>query len=305
MKKDIPPYFKEKFFTQDVSDFSKYKYLKIIHDEEFIKGPGSGDQKFQLAQYIKLAYKLKLKLELPQRLLAPQHQTVGELKGQWTPMHWPDFIDFNKSSIFEDSLSNFFVEKIPQQEDSNILYVKNLTYGDRKLMSEWAQYISELIPTLPKQKGQGLFWSRSEKIINLANQITSKYPNDFNAVIQIRRGDKLYPNDRTFMHIGGPAMYDKLTQPENILLKIKQHEWFNPEKNQPIYVMTDMLEGDPVIEGLNKSEYNFKYCYDFPELMDLKLKNNYLLYDVEIYLKEMAKYSIFRNFWFEGHRINS
>ena len=79
MKKDIPPYFKEKFFTQDVSDFSKYKYLKIIHDEEFIKGPGSGDQKFQLAQYIKLAYKLKLKLELPQRLLAPQHQTVSTL----------------------------------------------------------------------------------------------------------------------------------------------------------------------------------------------------------------------------------
>ena len=206
---------------------------------------------------------------------------------------------------FSKTLSNFFVEKIPQQEDSNILYVKNLTYGDRKLMSEWAQYISELIPTLPKQKGQGLFWSRSEKIINLANQITSKYPNDFNAVIQIRRGDKLYPNDRTFMHIGGPAMYDKLTQPENILSKIKQHKWFNPEKNQPIYVMTDMLEGDPVIEGLNKSEYNFKYCYNFPELMDLKLKNNYLLYDVEIYLKEMAKYSIFRNFWFEGHRINS
>ena len=304
MKHDIPHHFKEKFFNQDVGDFSKYKYLKIIHDDHYKTGPGSGDQKFQLAQYISLAYVLKLKLELPQRLLPPHHQLIGERKNKWTPLHWPEFINFNKSSIFEDSLSNFVVEKIPHQENSKILYVKNLTYPNWQTMSEWVSYISKLIPVNCEEKGKGLFWHKSEKILNFKNHLITNYPNDFNAVIHIRRGDKLSPEDTTFKHIGGPAIYDKLTQPENILLKIKQKQEFNPKENQPIYVMTDMIEGDPVMGGLNKSEYNFKYCHNFPELMELKIKNNYLLFEVELCLRDEADYSIYKNFWVEGHGIN-
>lgn len=58
------------------------------------------------------------------------------------------------------------------------------------------------------------------------------------------------------------------------------------------------------MEGLNKSEYNFKYCHNFSELMELKIKNNYLLFEVELCLRDEAEYSIYKNFWVEGRGIN-
>lgn len=271
-----------KLLNVNPKDISEYSYLKINHTPKYQKGPGLLDQTYQALTYLKIAYCLNLQLELPKRYLSPVHLTIGPNKNKTLLLDLRKYLDFKNSTINNQSISNFYTDNIGEQ--NKILLINPITHAkgleiNNLLSSNSIESIRIFHPTFK----------------NLAHKIKKKYYKKFDTVIHIRRGDLLKINHKRSKAVGGKEEYDRLTSYKNVLKKLRNHKKISA--NDPIYVMSDMLEGDPVIDGLNASEFNFSYYYNYPELQKLKIENNYDLFMVEYELFKAADKRIFKSYW--------
>ena len=143
-----------------------------------------------------------------------------------------------------------------------------------------------------KSDGIEIKLTRPEWVFSKSNSLRSKYPDDFESVIHIRRGDRAANAGLPERDISAEE-YNRLTQAENILEKLRI---LSCSKDN-IYVMSDMQKGDPVIDSLNSSEFKFTYYFEYPELYSLKKINNYKLYILEEEIHRRAIFKVFNGHW--------
>ena len=273
-------------------NYSDYGFLKIIHTDYFILGPGLGDQTWQLQIYLKIAYSCNLILELPQRNLQSSHNA-----GRAVPLNWNDYVDFRNSNINGEPLSRYATSKIKEEDLSKTLFIRTLSEeeNNRTGLNSFDQYFQS------NESGSiEIEFARPEWVLTGYNFLRLKYPDKFQSVIHIRRGDRVASCGLPESNLSA-EQYDRLTQAENILKKLKQNI-LNKLKDlnctiENIYVMTDMLKGDPVIDDLNSSDFNFTYYFDYPELCSLKEENNYKLYLLEEEIHSKAVFKVYNSHW--------
>lgn len=282
-----------KIINIDSFNTNQYSYLKINHNPKWQKGPGVLDQTYQFFMYLKICYCLNLKLELPKRYLASQHIKIGPNKNnKKMVLDFYKYLDFENSLINNSPISNFCIDHI--NEKNNTLSINPINYENLNQINKLLQSSSI--------ESTRIFHPNFK---NIANKVKNKYYKNFNTVIHIRRGDCI-TNDsfaRKYLKVkdlgekgrGNKDEYERLTSYKNVLKKLRNHKKISA--NDPIYVMSDMLESDPVIDGLNASEFNFSYYYNYPELQKLKIENNYDLFLVEDALFSLANFKISKGYW--------
>ena len=261
----------------------EHSFLKIDHTNHFILGPGLGDQQWQLQVYIKIAYFCNLVLELPLRQLCPGHNN-----GKTVTLDWNEYLSIEDSRINGESLSVYVTNKIEEEELRKTLCIKPLNDENGRIaLTEFDQYFLS-----NENYRVDLQFSLPHWAISQVNKLLLKYPDQFKSIIHIRRGDRVVNVGHIERNLS-VEQYDKATSAKNILKKLNDLNCTNKD----IYVMTDMLEGDPVIEELNLSKFNFTFYYDYQELITLKEQNNYKLYLIETELHKRATFKVYSEFW--------
>jgi len=237
------------------------EYVRFNYPNEFsadMQGAGLMDMFGKMKSCVILAYIWNLKLILPKFFLAAHHNN-----GKYIISNLREYYDFSKLKVYDKKI--ICVDSAKQIEPDLILEAKIGTHY-------WL--VANLIKGFEKPN---FFLPPSNYVFETSNKIVKEIETDF-GIIHIRRGDKLTTSDQGR---GGYTreQYDKATSADNIISVLD-----NTNAPNTIYVMTDMIEGDPVISSLilNK-KYTFIFYYMFDELKNLKEKNNYLLFAVEQY----------------------
>lgn len=244
-------------------DLTNYKYLEIVFDKK--SGPGLFDQTFQLKMYLKIAYELGLILILPKRYLAKKHNN-----GVQIPLVFSEYYDINSIKVNGEGVN--VVTSISKSSSDEVLQINSIKRGGppstRVKISKELDYEVTIEPC----KGDVGF---ARKFVELTK---------IEGCVHIRRTDRCNSGHRN-RGISG-RNWDIANRPKNILSML---DGTNAPKN--IYIMTDMPSDDPIIEELrNQKKYNFMFLYDFPELVGIKSKNNYKVFNIETCIMATTSY---------------
>lgn len=242
---------------------SSHKFLFVNVDKDVYQ-PGLTDQTNQLRFYFKIAFVLNLKLIAPSTHLAPEHNSGKKIQNIFSNY-------YDKNSITIGGSSAELVENSNGIKEEEIFVIDPLSFEDITQLRQFGYFKNILVE-----------FKYNHKWVEFAKKIINE--NKIQGCIHIRRGDRLrvaFP----FLELS-PNDWDLATRPQNICSLLKNT---NAPKN--IYVMTDMKSDDPVLLEYRKiTEYNFKFLYDFNNLIDIKKDNNYNVFIIELCISEFSDY---------------
>jgi len=246
-------------------DLTNYKYLRIDFSDEKQPRGGLLDQTFQFEIYLKIAYELGLILILPKRNLEKKHNN-----GIQIPLVFSEYYDINSIKVNGDVVN--VVTSISKSSCDEVLQINSI-----KRESEYDIYAK-----ISKELSYEVVIEPCKGDVEFARKFVEL--NKIEGCVHVRRTDRCNSGHRN-RGISG-RNWDIANRPKNILSML---DGTNAPKN--IYIMTDMPSDDPIIEELrNQKKYNFMFLYDFPELVGIKSKNNYKVFNIETCIMATTSY---------------
>lgn len=235
-------------------DLTNYKYLEVVFDKKI--GPGLADQTFQLKIYLKIAYELGLTLILPKRYLALKHNN-----GIKTPLVFSEYYDINSIKV-DDVFVNVVTSK-SESSHGEVLRINSIKRGESL----------DTFARLQRELDYKVTIEPCKDDVEFARAFVEF--NKIEGCVHVRRTDRCKIGHIN-LGISGHE-WDIANRPKNIISMLDRT---NAPSN--IYIMTDMPADDSIIEELrNHEKYNFMFLYDFPELVEIKNKNNYKVFNIE------------------------
>ncbi len=285
-------------FLRNISDeFAANEYVKVMGDMTPINGTLGTDELAFIKEYFSkrsiVVKPLLIMRDSFERIWSAVRMKVGNLY----PEQYRQNERLSNNTLIKSYRSET-VDKRTRYEHTiekleNIFGISNICYefseegNNRTGLNLFDQYYLS-----DKSDGIEIKLTRPEWVFSKSNSLRSKYPDDFESVIHIRRGDRAANAGLPERDISAEE-YNRLTQAENILEKLRI---LSCSKDN-IYVMSDMQKGDPVIDSLNSSEFKFTYYFEYPELYSLKKINNYKLYILEEEIHRRAIFKVFNGHW--------
>ena len=289
----------DEFITvhKDNESREKYRYLEICPtlSSPYLQA-GINDVTYQTGVYILLAKILGLTLILPLAKLEKIHNN-----DRYVDLIWSDYYDLNNITV--DSERVTVVENAYQNFQGQTKCKKRFSLRSvkSKILYEYCKSkgVLKIEPLRrPKDSNDGKHFDPFAEIsrlvgtkfsfpackndVKLAKKLMNRY--SFEGCVHIRRTDRCIAGSGA--HGVSGQEWDEGTQAKNILAFLNK-----TSAPRNLYIMTDMNSDDENIQKLkNDKNYNMTFMHDVPELIPIKIENNYKVFNIEKCIFNLTKY---------------